>query len=100
VIRALGQLVNNTNVMDGLTAREYYGMTLTDLANMGAESLSGQAVADATVQQIGSQRENITGVNMDEEAINMIKYQRAFEAAARMVSATSDMMKSIINLGL
>jgi flagellar hook-associated protein FlgK len=37
---------------------------------------------------------------MDEEAINMIKYQRAFEAAARMVSATSDMMKSIINLGL
>ncbi|MFM8473886.1 MAG: flagellar hook-associated protein FlgK [Candidatus Kapaibacterium sp.] len=99
IIRAIGQLVNDTSVMDGMTGREYYGATLTEFSNIGAESASGQAVSDAAVQQIGTQRENITGVNMDEEALNMIKYQRAFEAAARMVNATSDMMKSIINLG-
>ncbi len=99
IMRAIGQLVNDTSVMDGLTGREYYGATLTELSNIGAESASGQAVSDAAVQQISTQRENITGVNMDEEALNMIKYQRAFEAAARMVNATSDMMKSIINLG-
>lgn len=99
IIRAIGQLINDSSVMDGQTGREYYGATLTELSNIGAESTAGQSVSDATVQQISMQRENITGVNMDEEAINMIKYQRAFEAAARMVNATSDMMKSIINLG-
>ncbi len=99
IIRQIGQLVNNTSFIGNQTAREYYGQTLTTLANIGADAQSSKAVADATVTQISSQRESVVGVNIDEEAVNMIKYQRAFEAAARMVSTTSDIMKTIVNLG-
>ncbi len=99
VIRQMGQLVHDATMVGNQTASQYYGQTLTTVANVGAEASNGAAVADATVNQVHSQRESAVGVNMDEETINMIKYQRAFEAAARMVTATSEMMKTIVNLG-
>ncbi len=46
-------------------------------------------------------KESATGVNLDEEAANLIKEQRAFEAAARMLTAMDDMLDRVINgLGL
>jgi len=45
----------------------------------------------------GEQRQAVNGVNMDEELSNMIAYQRAYEAAARVVSVVDEMLDTIIN---
>lgn len=60
---------------------------------------TGSAPAQATLNQINQERQSLSGVNLDEEATNLITYQRAFEAAARVVTVTSDMLSTIVNLG-
>ena len=40
----------------------------------------------------------IQGVNIDEEAIRMITYQRAFQASARVVSTINEMLDTLVNL--
>jgi flagellar hook-associated protein 1 FlgK len=40
----------------------------------------------------------VSGVNIDEEAIKLIAYQRAFQASARVVSTISDMLDLLVNL--
>jgi flagellar hook-associated protein 1 FlgK len=40
----------------------------------------------------------IQGVNIDEEAIRMITYQRAFQASARVVSTINELLETLVNL--
>ena len=45
-----------------------------------------------------AQRESLSGVSLDEEAVNLIKEQRAFQGAARIISAVDELMKTILNM--
>ncbi len=40
----------------------------------------------------------VTGVNLDEEAVKMIFYQRAFQASSRVIKASSEMLETLVNL--
>jgi len=44
-------------------------------------------------QQLG-----LSGVSIDEEAVNMLGYQRAYQASARMIATLSDLLNTLINL--
>jgi flagellar hook-associated protein 1 FlgK len=46
---------------------------------------------------LSQQRQSIGGVSLDEEATNMIRYQHAYNAAARLVTAFDEMLDRIIN---
>ncbi|MEA1996906.1 MAG: flagellar hook-associated protein FlgK [Gemmatimonadota bacterium] len=54
---------------------------------------------DRMVQHLKNFRESIIGVNLDEELINMIRYQKAFGANARMLSTVNEMMEVVVQLG-
>ena len=51
------------------------------------------------VDQISSQRSSLFGVNLDEELADLIKYQRAYEAAARVFNVASQIMQMMTTLG-
>ncbi|HHW24130.1 MAG TPA: flagellar hook-associated protein FlgK [Bacillota bacterium] len=55
------------------------------------------SAADTVVSAIDNQRESVKGVSLNEETVNMIKYQRAFEASARVMTALDEMLDIIIN---
>jgi flagellar hook-associated protein 1 FlgK len=40
----------------------------------------------------------VSGVNLDEEAIKMISYQRAFQASAKIITTVNDMLETLLNL--
>ncbi|MBM3214559.1 flagellar hook-associated protein FlgK [Candidatus Poribacteria bacterium] len=48
------------------------------------------------VEQMRQRRESVSGVSLDEEATDMITYQRAFQAAARYIQVVDDLMRTII----
>ena len=50
------------------------------------------------ISQLESQRDSISGVNLDEEMINLTRFQRAFEAASKVVKTVDEMMQTIINM--
>ena len=48
--------------------------------------------------QLGTMREQISGVSLDEEAMNMLKFQKAFDASAKMIQVADNMLDTVINL--
>lgn len=49
------------------------------------------------VDQLLNRRESISGVSLDEEMTNMIKYQHAYTAAARVINTMDEMLELIVN---
>jgi flagellar hook-associated protein 1 FlgK len=67
----------------------------SDTANTTAELDASQLI----LQQLEDQRSAISGVSLDEEAANMMRYQTAYQAAARVVTTVNDMLDAAVNLG-
>lgn len=55
------------------------------------------STAESVTESIDNQRESIKGVNLNEETVNLIKYQKAFEASSRVITALDEMLDTIIN---
>ena len=50
------------------------------------------------VEQLSTVRERVAGVSLDEEAINMIQFQKAFDASAKMIQVADNLMDTVLNL--
>lgn len=80
--------VNNFN--------EYYISFMSEIANRGEQLNTISANQASMVESIDNQRMEVTGVSSDEELTNLIKYQHAYNAAARYVNVVSEMLEHII----
>ena len=85
------------NTMTECTFKNYYTALIGDLANKGNTYDVIATNQGDMVSSIDNQRTSITGVSSDEELSNMIKYQHAYNAAARYVNVVSEMLEHVIN---
>ncbi|MCW5960187.1 MAG: flagellar hook-associated protein FlgK [Pyrinomonadaceae bacterium] len=58
----------------------------------------GLTTQGVILSQAIAQRDSVSGVSLDEEAINLMQYQRAFEAAARFLRVADEMTQTILSL--
>jgi flagellar hook-associated protein 1 FlgK len=49
-------------------------------------------------QMLLAQRDSVSGVSLDEEMTDLIRFQRAFEASARLVVTIAEMLETVVNL--
>jgi flagellar hook-associated protein 1 len=72
---------------------------MTGNVAQGAQIAKGATEGFRNFQQtLEGQHLAITGVNLDEEAVQMIMYQRAFQASARVIKTISDLLDILVNL--
>jgi flagellar hook-associated protein 1 len=85
--------IGGTNATIGDFYKGIIGQLGTDVqtAQQSAEN------AVKMVQQVDNRRQSVSGVSIDEELTNMVRYQQAYNAAARYVSAVNDMLNTLIN---
>ena len=70
---------------------------LTSSVALGSQSTSAAAEGFRNFQQtLEAQHMAISGVNLDEEAVRMIQYQRAFQASAKVISTVNDMLETLL----
>ncbi|MCS7255168.1 MAG: flagellar basal body rod C-terminal domain-containing protein, partial [Thermomicrobium sp.] len=98
IARAIAELRSKL-VLNGNTAtiNDFYN---TLVAEVGGASQTAQVTRDnqqALVDAIDRQRKEIMSVSLDEEMANLIKYQQAYGAAARAITAVDEMLDRIIN---
>ena len=55
------------------------------------------AARDGLHQQLANQRASLSGVNLNEELTNLIKFQRAFQAASKVISAVDATLQELLN---
>lgn len=96
---ALGALQNTAiAALGSITMGEYYGRTASNLG-VTTQGTRRDLQAQETIQeQLDQQRGSVSGVSIDEELINLLKHQRAFDASARMIMVTDEMLQTLLNL--
>jgi flagellar hook-associated protein 1 len=91
--------IRNQSVAAGQSPTDFYANMVFKVGNEVATGSAAQEASSLILQQLENQRSSISGVSLDEEAANLLRYQRAFEAAARVVSTISEVMDTAVNLG-
>lgn len=97
---ALGEL-QTKNVLQGGTAsyNSAYSQLVSLVGNKTRELQTNSASEGALLKQMQTAQQSESGVNLDEEATNLLRYQQAYQASGKVMQAVSDMFDVLISLG-
>jgi flagellar hook-associated protein 1 FlgK len=84
--------------ISGNTFSEYYAQIVADIGIELNTAASNAEARERIVQQMEVQRASISGVSMEEEAVELIKLQRAYEAAAQLMRTVDEMYDTLLNI--
>jgi flagellar hook-associated protein FlgK len=82
---------------DTAGATQSYRRLIVDLGVQTQGVVRASDIQSVITVQVDASREATAGVNLDEEMANMLAFQRAYEAASRMVSAIDETLDVLIN---
>ncbi len=95
----LAALTNqSSDVLNGATIFEFYNGIANGIAADGASVQNTLEAADVITSSLEEQRQSVSGVSLDEEAIGLLKYERAFQGAARYISTVDSLLQELIGL--
>lgn len=85
--------------LDANTIEDFYADIVGDVGFQTAAATDTLRAQDQLLAQLEADREAISGINVDEELIDVERYQKAYEASARFLSVAQEMMDTLINIG-
>ncbi|PWF44349.1 flagellar hook-associated protein FlgK [Massilia glaciei] len=99
-MRALGAL-QTAGVFDGGngTFQSAYAEMVSFVGNKTRETQVKSAASETMLAQARRSQGEVSGVNLDEEAANLLKYQQAYQAAGKLMQASSEMFDTLLSLG-
>ena len=91
--------LRNTPVMIGRsrTFDDYFAESVTNIGLKGEQAQNMLAQQNAIMGDLRNLRESVSGVNIDEELADIIKFQHGYNAAARFVSVMDELLDTVIN---
>ncbi len=92
--------LKSSRILSGNTATfdAYYESFVGDLGYAVQQASSSYSHQSEMVHQLENHRESISGVSVDEEMVNLVKFQNAYQAAAKLISTADEMMQSVLNM--
>ena len=98
---ALAQLENpqsSAEQFNGESYMEAFGDLASQAGNLLNQATEKQQVAQSALTQAQNLRQQESGVNLDEQAVSLVEYQRAYEANAEMLTVLNQLMQDTINI--
>ena len=85
--------------MNGGTASitDSYNNMVADVAIGTQQAEHNSQAQQRLLEQAISARESVSGVNLDEEAANLVRFQQAYQAAAQVISTASTLFDTLLN---
>lgn len=77
---------------------DYYSAIVRDVGNEVLKSGASYNHQSDMMAQLENQRESVSGVSLDEEMINLLKFQNAYAAAAKLITTADEMMQTILQM--
>ena len=84
--------------LGGQSFGNYYRGIIAETASFASTARDSFSFEENLLMEISKRRESISGVSLDEEALNLIKFQRSYEASAKMIKVTDELLQTILNL--
>jgi len=91
--------VRGQAVANGQNPFDYYASVVFNVGNGVATAQTESQASGQILQQLTDQRNSISAVSLDEEGANLLRYQNAYQAAAKVITTINDLTQAAVNLG-
>jgi flagellar hook-associated protein 1 FlgK len=81
------------------TYQSAFAQLVSTVGNKAREVQVNGLASDAMLAQTTAAQQSVSGVNLDEEAANLLKYQQAYQAAGKVMQIASAMFDTLLSLG-
>jgi Flagellar hook-associated protein len=88
---------NSTAADNKMTFSEAFSATLTEVGTTVSSLKTSTSAADAKLTQSQELYESVAGVNLDEEASNLLRYQQAYAASAQVITTARDTFDALLS---
>jgi flagellar hook-associated protein FlgK len=82
----------------GKTLGAAYIDNVNDMGNIARQASIAQSALQVVYNQAESARDKVSGVNLDEEAADLIRFQQAYQAAAKILQVSSQLFDSVLQV--
>ena len=89
---------DSNDEIDGESYTQYYGDMASQVGSGLSAATDQQTVQQSALAQAQNLRQQETGVSLDEEAVNLVEFQRAYEANTHLVSVLDQITLDTINM--
>ena len=86
-----------TNSNTGTTIDNYFKDTIANLGVITQEAKNKVTNQEALINQLETKRASVSGVSLDEEMTNMMQFQKAYEANAKLISVVDQLLEVVVN---
>jgi len=76
--------------------QQYYGQLVTQLGFDTQTATTGTTTQTNLTSNINQQRQSLVGINLDEQTQALIKYQTAYQAAAKTIATLNALLQTVI----
>jgi flagellar hook-associated protein 1 FlgK len=98
---ALSQLATPLVAADqinGVSYSQFYGKMAANVGSQLQDAINGKQVQQSLLAQARDQRQQVSGVSLDEEAMILVEFQRAYEATSRFITVLDQLTQDTINI--
>ncbi len=86
------------DVIKGETIEDFYTGVVTELGNQVQQAKFIKDNQARVIERLNNQKATVSGVSLDEEMTNLIKFEQAYQAAARMVGTVDELMDTVLRM--
>lgn len=90
--------LTDAKLMNGNTLQEGYGSLINDIGNDGMLQNNYTSANQIVLNELDQLKASQSGVSVDEEMTNVLKFQRTYEASAKLITIADDMLKTILEM--
>ena len=90
--------VQNQALASGESPIDDYSNLVFNVGNLSAQAQANASATQTSLQQLNNQLDSVSGVSIDEETANLIRYQNAYQAAARVISTIDNLTQDLFNM--
>jgi flagellar hook-associated protein 1 FlgK len=84
--------------VSGSTFDNYYGSIISDVGSNVVQSTTYHDHQETMLSTLENYREEVSGVSLDEEMVNLVQFQSAYQAAAKIISTVDEMLDSLMTI--
>lgn len=95
---AIAQLQDKLSIDSSSNFNSYYGSIVGEIGANSQYVNSTYTAQKFSLEQLENMRESVSGVSLDEEMVNLMKFQRAFEASARLIVVSDELLQTLLEL--
>ena len=95
--RAIYSLLNS-QIIGNSTPIDYYRGIVAEIGVFSKSAKVQKGFQEALLEELKNRRQDISGVSLDEEAVNLVKYQKMYEASARMIRVADELLTTLFDI--